>query len=207
MQISSYAALKAGDDLSLCEIESAVLKSGEVLIKVYVCGLSHSDLHMIDNDWFCAHYPLVPGHEIVGEVEALGEGVKAFQIGDRVGLGWHANYCHECEFCLNDEQHLCMQASRTIIDQHGGFASHVLGHESALVKIPANLSSQAAAPLMSAGIAVFNPLLAFDISPVPMSPLLAAVAWGIWPSSFIRLGVAPSRYSPKTLAGKKKYRP
>ncbi|MCK5880834.1 MAG: alcohol dehydrogenase catalytic domain-containing protein, partial [Sinobacterium sp.] len=163
MQITAYAALKAGDDLSRLEFELAELKSSDVLIKVQACGLSYSDLNMIDNDWFCSTYPIVPGHEVVGVVEAVGCDVVTHAVGEKVGLGWHRSFCNKCEFCLSDEPHLCAQAERTIIDGHGGFASHVVGHERAVIKIPEGLSPEFAAPLMSAGVAVFDPLLAFSI--------------------------------------------
>lgn len=165
MLITAFAALKAGENLSQYEFSFTGLKLNEVLIKVHRCALSHSDVHMIDNDWFCSSYPLVPGHEIAGTVEAVGEQVTSLAVGDRVGLGWHNSYCQSCEFCLNDEQHLCTVAVRTMVDCHGGFASHVVGHETAVVKLPDGLGFDAAAPLMSAGIAVFDPLLAFDILP------------------------------------------
>lgn len=178
MQITAFAAIRAGDSLSDYVFELPDINPHEILIKVHSCGLSHSDVHMIDNDWFCSHYPLVPGHEIIGVVAAIGSSVSSVTVGECVGMGWHNNYCHVCELCVNDEQHLCAQASRTIIDGKGGFASHVVGHESAVVTIPEGLAPGIAAPLLSAGVAVFNPLLEFAIQPGTRVAIIGAGGLG-----------------------------
>ncbi len=162
MKSQALAAYAPGGVLDRYQFDMNELSVGYVRIKVHFCGLSRSDLHMIDNDWFMSQYPLVAGHEVIGEVVAIGSDVAAFDVGDRVGLGWHSDYCHVCDSCTADEQNLCGAAEATVVGRHGGFAQFVDAHEEAVVHIPDLLEGKLAAPLMSAGACVFNPLVQFS---------------------------------------------
>ena len=120
---------------------------------------------MLDNEWGISQYPLVPGHEVVGTIASMGEGVSSLLIGDRVGLGWQSGYCMTCPTCLDGDHNLCATADGTIVGRHGGFADRVRAQASSVVALPSDLDSQSAGPLFCGGITVFNPLIQFDIKP------------------------------------------
>lgn len=163
--IRGFAAFETGGQLREFEYEPGPLGPHDVEIKVEHCGICHSDLSMIDNEWGISSYPLVPGHEVVGTVTALGAGVTTLQTGDRVGLGWHAGYCMTCPSCMAGDHNLCAEAQGTIIGRHGGFADRVRARGASVVRLPQGLDPQSAGPLFCGGITVFNPLVQFDIRP------------------------------------------
>jgi uncharacterized zinc-type alcohol dehydrogenase-like protein len=107
IKINAYAAKEAGGSLEKFQYDLPHIGKEEVDIKVHYCGVCHSDLSMINNDWGMTQYPLVPGHEIVGEVIGLGSEVKGLNISDRVGMGWYSASCMHCNQCLDGNQHLC----------------------------------------------------------------------------------------------------
>src|SRR5688572_31356907 len=113
--IKAYAATSAGSPLKPFEYDPGPLGRDQVEIAVEHCGICHSDLSMLDNEWRNADYPLVPGHEVVGTVAALGENAKGLQVGQRVGLGWIAGSCTHCHQCLGGDQHLCRNVEATIV--------------------------------------------------------------------------------------------
>jgi uncharacterized zinc-type alcohol dehydrogenase-like protein len=125
MIFKGYAATEAGGELKPFEYEQGPLGPDEVQIKVQHCGICHSDLSMLQNDWGITQYPFVPGHEIVGVIEETGELVKNRTIGQRVGVGWHAGTCMHCQPCLSGNQSLCANANATIVGNHGGFSERV----------------------------------------------------------------------------------
>ena len=106
-KINAYAAKEAGGKLEKYQYELPNIGNEEVDIKVHFCGVCHSDLSMINNEWGMTQFPLVPGHEIVGEVTALGSEVKGLKIGDKVGMGWYSQSCMHCNECMDGKQHLC----------------------------------------------------------------------------------------------------
>jgi uncharacterized zinc-type alcohol dehydrogenase-like protein len=163
--IKAYAALKPGGQLEPFEYDPGQLNSNEVEIDVESCGICHSDLSMLDNEWGFTQYPFVPGHEVIGTVSALGNSVRNFELGQRVGLGWHAGYCLNCQSCHSGDHNLCAKAEPTIAGRHGGFAEKVRAQASALVALPEAINPDKAGPLFCGGITVFNPLLQFDIKP------------------------------------------
>jgi uncharacterized zinc-type alcohol dehydrogenase-like protein len=120
---------------------------------------------MLKNDWGLSAYPFVPGHEVVGTIGEIGEGVTNFKRGQRVGLGWHADYCTTCPSCQSGDYNLCPEASGTIIGRHGGFADKVRANALSVIPMPEELDAAKAGPLFCGGITVFNPLVQFDISP------------------------------------------
>lgn len=163
--IKAYAALEAGGKLEPFEYDPGSLGRNEVEIDVEHCGICHSDLSMLDNEWGITQYPLVPGHEVVGTIAAVGDDVTSLQLGQRVGLGWHSKYCMTCDSCTDGDHNLCAESQGTIIGRHGGFADKVRAQAISVVALPDNLDIQSAGPLFCCGITVFNPLLQFNIKP------------------------------------------
>lgn len=163
--INAYAALAANQPLEPFQYDPGALKAHEVEIKVSHCGICHSDLSMLNNEWGMTQYPFVPGHEIVGTIDAVGEAVTHLSVGQVVGLGWHSNYCHHCMSCLSGDQNLCATAQGTIVGRHGGFADKVRADASAVIPLPEGMNIASAGPLFCGGITVFNPLKQFDVKP------------------------------------------
>ncbi len=164
--IKAYAANHAGGPLEAFEYDPGPLLPEQVEIAVEHCGICHSDLSMLDNEWRNTRYPFVPGHEIVGRVVAVGEQVKGIRTGDPVGLGWISGSCLHCRQCLGGEQHLCREKEETIVARHGGFADRVRCHWSWAVRLPAGLDASSAGPLFCGGITVFQPLVDFGVKPL-----------------------------------------
>ena len=163
--IKAYAAHEAGGKLQPFEYDPGPLGAHDVEIAVEHCGICHSDLSMLNNDWEMTQYPFVPGHEIIGTVAEKGDHVSHIRLGQRIGLGWHAGYCMTCHTCMSGDHNLCTQAQGTIIGRHGGFADKVRANASSVVALPDNIDPQSAGPLFCGGITVFNPLLQFNIQP------------------------------------------
>jgi uncharacterized zinc-type alcohol dehydrogenase-like protein len=165
VEIVSWQAFGAAEPLQ--RTTGSLIEPGpdEVLLEVLHCGLCHSDLSMIDNAWGISSYPLVPGHEVVGRVVAVGEGVEAALVGQLRGLGWIAGSCLHCRWCLAGQANLCGSLEATIVGRSGGFASHVKAHQDWLVPIPQGLEAADAGPLFCGGITVFAPLFDEGVSP------------------------------------------
>lgn len=163
--IKAYAAFEAGGELQPFEYDPGLLGAHDVEIAIEHCGICHSDLSMLHNEWGITRYPFVPGHEIIGTIAAKGDHVHHFQLGQRVGLGWHAGYCMTCHSCMSGDHNLCAQAESTIVGRHGGFADKVRANAASVVALPDSIQAQSAGPLFCGGITVFNPLLQFNIQP------------------------------------------
>lgn len=163
--IKSYAAKAHGAPLEPFEYDPGPLGAGEVEIHVEHCGICHSDISMLNNDWGMTQYPFVPGHEVIGTIGEVGADVTHLQAGQRVGLGWHSGYCCSCSSCISGDHNLCATASGTIVGRHGGFADKVRASAISVVSLPEGLDPSKAGPLFCGGITVFNPLIQFDIKP------------------------------------------
>jgi uncharacterized zinc-type alcohol dehydrogenase-like protein len=163
--VHAYAATKAGGPLEPFEYQLGPIGPFDVDIAVESCGICHSDLSMMDNEWRITAYPFVPGHEVSGRIAAAGEHVSHLQVGDRVGLGWHAGYCMHCAQCMSGHHNMCAEAAGTIVGRHGGFADKVRAQAASVLKIPDGLDGTKVGPLLCGGITVFNPLVQFDIPP------------------------------------------
>ena len=163
--IRAYAATERAGALKPYEYDPGALGDEEVEIAVEHCGICHSDLSMLDNEWNRTRYPLVPGHEVVGRIAALGPHAKGLKIGDRVGLGWVATSCLHCPPCLSGDHHMCTTNQPTIVGRHGGFADRVRCHWVWAVKLPAALEHANAGPLFCGGITVYTPIAELGISP------------------------------------------
>lgn len=164
-EIKAYAAMSSGAELEPYAFDPGDLGPDEVEISVTHCGICHSDLSMLDNDWGMATYPFVPGHEVTGTVTALGDQAKGLKIGQKVGVGWSSASCLSCPQCLTGHHNLCAQNQGTIVGRHGGFATHVRAQWPWVRPLPDGLDPATAGPLLCGGITVFSPLLSYGISP------------------------------------------
>jgi uncharacterized zinc-type alcohol dehydrogenase-like protein len=164
-QIQGLAAHAAGAELLPFKYDPGELGPQEVEIAITHCGICHSDLHLIANDWGISQYPFIPGHEIVGSVAAAGAEVKSLRVGQRVGLGWQSNSCGVCEWCTRGMENLCLAAEGTCVHRHGGYADRVRANARFVIPIPDALDSEHTAPLLCAGITVYNPLRTHGINP------------------------------------------
>jgi uncharacterized zinc-type alcohol dehydrogenase-like protein len=190
-----YAATEPGGKLTPFEFDPGPLKDNQVEIKVEYCGLCHSDLSMLDNEWGMSQYPLIPGHEIIGTIAALGPNARGLTVGQRVGVGWFADSCLTCEWCKSGNHHLCASATGTIVGRPGGFADRVRANAAWVIPFPGQLDPQSSGPLMCGGITVFNPFLLGKVKPTARvgvvgigglghMALLFAHAWGCEVTAF-----------------------
>ena len=163
--IKAYAAHEPKGKLQAFEYDPGALQADEVEIDVQFCGICHSDVSMIDNEWGMTQYPLVAGHEVVGTISQIGKQVRDLEVGQSVGLGWHAGYCNVCEPCHTGDHNLCAASQATIVGHHGGFADKVRAQARSVVPIPQGIDLESAGPLFCGGVTVFNPLVQFDIQP------------------------------------------
>src|SRR5205823_1232261 len=139
-------------ELQMLEREAPIALPGDVLVKVRACGVCRTDLHIVDGELPVHDFPLVPGHEIVGVVEDIGDGVTEFFPGDRVGIPWLGSTCGECEFCKSGRENLCGDARFTGYQTDGGYAEYVVADARYVFKIPDAYSDAEAAPLLCAGL-------------------------------------------------------
>ena len=165
MLIHGYAAYQAKESLKPFEYKSEPLLPEEIEVTITHCGICHSDVHMVDNDWGISVFPLVPGHEIIGTITAMGSAVKELKMGKRVGIGWQCKSCLTCENCCKGEENLCAQNQGVVVAHHGGFADRVRSHARFVIPIPDALESEYAAPLLCGGVTVYSPLRNYNVQP------------------------------------------
>ncbi len=161
----AYAADSAKASLKPFEFDPGDLPPEEVEIKVDYCGLCHSDLSMLDNEWGWSRYPFVPGHEATGTVVALGSEAKGLKVGQKVGVGWTSYSCLSCSECLSGDHHLCANIGWTIVGRHGAFADRVRVQWTWARPLPEGLDPAKVGPLLCGGITVFTPLVIHDLPP------------------------------------------
>ena len=149
---------EAGEPLTLEELETPEPGAGQVRLKVHACGICHSDKFVTDGLWPGLELPRVPGHEVAGVVDAVGDGVTTLKAGDRVGVGWHGGHDGTCAPCLRGKFIHCENARITGISFDGGYAESVLAPAVACAPIPEAMSHADAAPLLCAGVTTFNAL-------------------------------------------------
>jgi alcohol/geraniol dehydrogenase (NADP+) len=164
-QIRAYAAPAAKAPLQPLNYTPGALGDEDVEIAISHCGICHSDLSMLDNEWGNANFPLIAGHEVVGTVAALGAHAKGLSVGQRVGLGWMSASCMHCNQCMSGHHNLCREAEQTIVGRYGGFADRVRCHWSWAIALPDTLDARSAGPLFCGGITVFSPMVEFDVRP------------------------------------------
>jgi D-arabinose 1-dehydrogenase-like Zn-dependent alcohol dehydrogenase len=149
---------KAGGSFDLVERPTPEPGRGQVRVKVEACGICHSDVVVKEGLWQGLQYPRVPGHEIAGRVDAVGADVTNWKVGQRVGVGWHGGHCFVCDACRRGDFILCRNEKITAIHLDGGYAEYMIAPAEAVAAIPEELPAELAAPLMCAGITVYNPL-------------------------------------------------
>lgn len=164
-KIKAYAASEAGAKFEPFEFDAGDLRPEQVEIKVSHCGICHSDLSMLNNDWNMTVFPFVGGHEVVGEIVAVGENVKGLKVGDKVGVGWSTESCGHCARCIEGDPNDCPTREQTIVGRHGGFADKLRCHWGWAVKLPDALDISKAGPLFCGGITVFSPFVELGIKP------------------------------------------
>jgi D-arabinose 1-dehydrogenase-like Zn-dependent alcohol dehydrogenase len=147
-----------GGAFELVEREVPEPGSGQALVRVQACGVCHSDSYAKEGGFPGVSYPLVPGHEIAGAIEALGEGVRGWEVGQRVGVGWFGGNCGYCEPCRRGDLIACQNMGIPGITFDGGYADYVVVKASAMALIPDDLAAAEAAPLLCAGITTYNAL-------------------------------------------------
>ncbi|MGB8653744.1 MAG: alcohol dehydrogenase [Candidatus Acidiferrales bacterium] len=148
---------KANGTLEMVEREIPEAGAGQVRIKVQACGICHSDEVTVHGLFPGIEYPRVPGHEVVGVIDAVGPNVKRWKVGQRVGVGWNGGYCGYCDTCRRGDFFACETSTDiTGVSRDGGYADYMVASASALALVPADLSAADAAPLMCAGVTTFN---------------------------------------------------
>jgi len=163
--IKALAAFEPRGKLRPFEYDPGELGHDEVEIDVHYCGICHSDVSVLDNEWGHTQYPVVAGHEIVGTISKVGAMVTKFKVDQVVGLGWNKGFCNECTPCNTGDKNLCRDAKKTILGNHGGFSEKVRAQANSVITIPEGIDLESAGPLFCAGISVFNPLVQFNIHP------------------------------------------
>ena len=148
-----------GKPLVIKAVEIPVPGPGQILVKTEACGVCHTDLHAAEGDWpLKPGLPFTPGHEGIGIVTALGEGVTAVKLGERVGVPWLYSACGHCEYCLASREPVCGEAQFGGYTQNGGFAEYIIADPNYVAHIPAGLSARDAAPLICAGVTSYKGL-------------------------------------------------
>jgi alcohol/geraniol dehydrogenase (NADP+) len=158
MMIHAYAATAPQRTLEPFSYTAPPLLPYEVLIKISHCGLCHSDIHLIEDNWKKSVYPLVPGHEVVGTIVEKGALVDSLKIGERVGVSWIRSSCLNCPECVRGDTNICSKKTTTCNGNYGGFADHMTADSRFVFPIPDKLDSPHAAPLLCAGATVYAPL-------------------------------------------------
>jgi alcohol/geraniol dehydrogenase (NADP+) len=164
-EIHGLAVHAAGAHLLPYKFDPGELQPNDVEIKISHCGVCHSDIALIDNDWGFSKYPFIPGHEIVGTVVAVGANVRDRKTGERVGVGWQADSCGICEWCRQGDEHLCAQSQPTCVGRNGGFADRIRVNSRFAIPVPEGLESETVAPLLCGGITVYTPLRNHGVRP------------------------------------------
>ena len=165
-QIQGLAAHAAGAELLPFRYDPGKLGAHEVEIAITHCGICHSDLHLISNDWGISQYPFIPGHEVIGTVSAVGAEVHSLAGGPARGA-WAGSRtpAAQCEWCTSGQENLCPSSEGTCVHRHGGYADRVRANARFVFPIPEALPSEQAAPLLCGGITVYNPLRIHGVNP------------------------------------------
>ncbi|HEY2774809.1 MAG TPA: zinc-dependent alcohol dehydrogenase family protein [Candidatus Binatia bacterium] len=187
MQLETNADLSARP-LRLVEIASPQPRAGEILVRVSACGVCRTDLHVIEAELAPQKLPLVPGHQVVGTVETIGEGCSRFHVGDRVGIAWLRHTCGACEFCRSGRENLCAASRYTGYHDDGGYAELAVVPETFAYAIPDAIGDVEAAPLLCAGIIGYR---ALTLASVPSGGSLLLCGFGS--SAHIVLQIARRR--------------
>ncbi len=169
-----YAAQVANGKLEPWEFERREVRPNDIAIDIEFAGICHSDIHQVREEWGTAQFPMVPGHEIVGTVTAVGSDVTKFKVGDIAGIGCFVDSCGECEYCVAGNDHWCLDNSAYtyngmerdgVTPTYGGYSKQIVVKADYALHIPANLDRAGAAPLLCAGVTTFSPLRHWNAGP------------------------------------------
>lgn len=172
MHTVGYAAHSADSALVPYHFERRELRPNDVAIEILYCGVCHSDLHTVNGDWGEQPYPLIPGHEIVGQVMSVGSDVKNYKVGDKVAVGCMVDSCQDCDQCDHDEEQFCRHGMTPTygapdrIDgtiTQGGYSKHIVVREEFVLRIPEGMDLSRAAPILCAGITTYSPLRTWNV--------------------------------------------
>lgn len=169
--VNAYAALRAKDALQPYKIERREPREHDVVIDIKFCGICHSDIHQVKDEWGGSQFPMVPGHEIAGVVSRVGSKVTSFKVGDQVGVGCFVDSCRECEACKAGIEQYCEKgmnptyngAEKDGSPTYGGYSTQIVVDEQYVLRIPDNIPLDKAAPLLCAGITTYSPLKHWNI--------------------------------------------
>jgi uncharacterized zinc-type alcohol dehydrogenase-like protein len=173
-QIKAYSASASKARVLPTEIERRPVGTNDVQIAIEHCGVCHTDIHFVNNDWGMTHYPVVPGHEIVGRVTEVGSAVSNFQVGDRAAIGCLVDSCGVCSNCEKGLEQYCLNGFTATYNSetqdpggftYGGYSQSIVAKESFVLKVPDNLNGPGIAPLLCAGITTYSPLKNWKIGP------------------------------------------
>ena len=171
-KVKAYGAQASDANLEALDIERREITADDVKIEIDYCGVCHSDIHQVRNDWKNSKYPVVPGHEIIGRVTEVGKNVSNFKEGDLVGVGCMVDSCQECDSCKEDLEQFCENGATLTYnskDEHlgghtfGGYTEQIVVDKEFVLKIPGNIDAKAAAPLLCAGITTYSPLRHWNV--------------------------------------------
>jgi uncharacterized zinc-type alcohol dehydrogenase-like protein len=169
----AYAATSPSSGLGPYAFDRRELRADDVAIDIDYCGVCHTDIHFVENDWGITEYPVVPGHEIVGRVTAVGPEVKDYKVGDLVGVGCMVDSCRTCSACEAGLEQYCLEGMTATYngeDRHdgsitfGGYSTNVVVSDRFVVRIPEKLDPAAAAPILCAGITTYSPLRHYGVN-------------------------------------------
>lgn len=172
MRTPAYAAPSAEEPLAPFTVERREPRAHEVLIDILYCGVCHSDIHQVRDEWGGSIFPMVPGHEIVGRISRTGEGATRFAVGDLVGVGCFVDSCRSCEQCRAGEEQYCRAGMTGTYNSrerdsgeptYGGYSTRIVVDENYVVRIPDGIAPERAAPLLCAGITTYSPLRHFGV--------------------------------------------
>jgi uncharacterized zinc-type alcohol dehydrogenase-like protein len=171
--IKAYGATAATEDLKSLDIERREVGQDDIKIDITYCGVCHSDIHTVRNDWKGSTYPVVPGHEIIGRVVEVGNGVGNFKVGDLVGVGCMVDSCHTCSSCQQDLEQFCENGATFTYNSankhipgtqtYGGYSTSIVVDQQFVLRVPENLDEAATAPLLCAGITTWSPLSHWNV--------------------------------------------
>jgi len=173
-QIKAYSASASKARVLPTEIERRPVGTNDVQIAIEHCGVCHTDIHFVNNDWGMTHYPVVPGHEIVGRVTEVGSAVSNFQVGDRAAIGCLVDSCGVCSNCEKGLEQYCLNGFTATYNSetqdpggftYGGYSQSIVAKESFVLKVPDSLNGPGIAPLLCAGITTYSPLKNWKIGP------------------------------------------
>ena len=174
METRGYAVLEANAPLQPFTFDRRDLRDGDIAFDITYAGICHSDIHQAREEWGAAIFPMVPGHEIVGIVTAVGPGVTKFAVGDRVGVGVFIDSCRTCENCLAGQQQYCLKGMTGTYNEYerdgttvalGGYSNKFVIDQDYALRVPANLEMSGVAPLLCAGITLYSPLRHWGAGP------------------------------------------